>query len=140
MRAAPFADDRLDDLVHYIESLPLPPPRSQLLDAEAVARGEALFFRTETNQGHPIPMAQRCSSCHRPPLFTDRFRSDVGTGGAFDTPHLAGVGTSPPYLHDGRALTLEEIWTVHSPDDTHGITNDLDKVQLNDLVLFLRSL
>jgi hypothetical protein len=37
-------------------------------------------------------------------------------------------------------MTLEEIWTVYSPEDTHGITNDLTKVQLNDLVLFLRSL
>ena len=53
---------------------------------------------------------------------------------------MTGVGMSPPYLHDGRALSLEEIWTVHSPEDTHGITNDLNKVQLNDLILYLRTL
>ena len=70
----------------------------------------------------------------------DRLKADVGTSGGFDTPHLTGVGMSPPYLHDGRALSLEEIWTVHSPEDTHGITNDLDKVQLNDLILYLRTL
>ena len=58
----------------------------------------------------------------------------------FDTPHLFGIGASPPYLHDGRAMTLEEVWTVHSPDDTHGRTNDLTKVQLNDLIVYLRSL
>ena len=29
---------------------------------------------------------------------------------------------------------------MHSPQDTHGMTNDLTKVQLNDLVIFLRSL
>lgn len=140
MRAAPFPPNHLDDLVTYIESLPLPPRRAGHLDADAIARGRDLFFRDHTSRGDEIPLAQRCDTCHRPPLFTDRFKSDVGTGGLFDTPHLAGVGTSSPYLHDGRALTLEEIWTVHSPDDTHGITNDLSKVQLNDLMLFLRTL
>ena len=66
--------------------------------------------------------------------------TDVGTGGKFDTPHLFAVGSSAPYLHDGRSRTLEGIWTVHSPENTHGATNDLTKAQLNDLVIYLRSL
>jgi YVTN family beta-propeller protein len=140
MRSAPFKPQQLADLVTYIESLPLPPRRSELLDPEAVERGRLLFFRQVAGNGEVIPKAQRCDTCHRPPLFTDRLKADVGTSGGFDTPHLTGVGMSPPYLHDGRALSLEEIWTVHSPEDTHGITNDLDKVQLNDLILYLRTL
>ncbi len=139
-RSDPFAPERLDDLVAYIESLALPPQRLGDGFAEARERGRQIFFRTRTNSGEEIPIVRRCNTCHRPPLFTDRLKADVGSGGEFDTPHLFDVGSSPPYLHDGRALTLEEIWTVHSPEDTHGVTNDLTKVQLNDLVTYLRSL
>ncbi|MFQ5763296.1 MAG: beta-propeller fold lactonase family protein [Rhodospirillales bacterium] len=140
MRSEPFSPQRLEDLVTFIRSLPLQPRRAALLDAGTIARGRRLFFRTHTRDGTPIPMANRCSTCHRPPLYTDRLTADVGTGDLFDTPHLAGVAASPPYLHDGRARTLEEIWTVYSPDDRHGVTSDMSKVQLNDLMIFLRTL
>jgi YVTN family beta-propeller protein len=139
-RSEPFSRDQLESLVAHIESIPLPPRRINEAAQAAVLRGEEIFYRTREASGEELPMAQRCSTCHRPPLFTDRLLTDVGTGGKFDTPHLFDVGSSAPYLHDGRAPSLEEIWTVHSPDDTHGITNDLSKVELNDLVLFLRSL
>ena len=45
-----------------------------------------------------------------------------------------------PYLHDGSARTLEEIWTVFNPKDTHGVTNDLQKDELNDLIEYLKTL
>jgi len=41
---------------------------------------------------------------------------------------------------DGRAQTLEEIWTTYDPGDRHGITSDMTKDNLNDLVKFLRSI
>jgi len=139
-RSEPFPPDRLRDLVAYIESLPVPPQRLPVEWVEARERGERVFFRTRTQTGSEIPKIHRCATCHRPPLFTDRLRADVGTDGEFDTPHLFVVGETAPYLHDGRALTLEEIWTVHNPDDRHGQTNDLTKVELNDLVIYLRTL
>ncbi|MEE8386817.1 MAG: hypothetical protein V3S01_12960 [Dehalococcoidia bacterium] len=139
-RSEPFSTEQIEALVAHIESIPLPPRRRDETAHPAVARGEEIFYRMRSASGEEIPTAQRCSTCHRPPLFTDRLLTDVGTGGKFDTPHLFAVGSSAPYLHDGRAPSLEEIWTVHSPDDTHGITNDLSKAQLNDLVFFLRSL
>ena len=43
-------------------------------------------------------------------------------------------------MHDGSARTLEEIWTVYSTNDLHGITGYMNKIQLNDLVEFLKSL
>ena len=58
----------------------------------------------------------------------------------FDTPHLNNIFASPPYLHDGRAATLEEIWTIYGKEDKHGMANDLNKNQLNDLVNYLKSL
>lgn len=139
-RSDPFPPEELADLVAFIASIPLTAERFPAELADARERGRRVFFRTQTDSGRVIPRAQRCDTCHRPPLFTDRLLTDVGTGGKFDTPHLLDIGSSAPYLHDGRALTLEEIWTVHSPDDSHGATGDLTKAQLNDLVIFLRGL
>jgi cytochrome c peroxidase len=70
----------------------------------------------------------------------------VGTQGArdssgtFDTPHLIGVAAAGPFLHDGRAKTLEEIWTVYQKDDQHGVSSYWTKIQLNDLVEYLKTL
>ena len=139
-RSDPFSPERLADLVAYIESIPLAPRRHDEFLEAARDQGRKIFFRTRANDGAEISVVGRCQTCHRPPLFTDRLPADVGSGGSFDTPHLLDLGSTAPYLHDGRALTLEEIWTVHSPDDTHGMTRDLTKVQLNHLVLYLRSL
>jgi len=47
--------------------------------------------------------------------------------GLFDTAQLVNTALTAPYLHDGRAATLEEIWTLYNPHDQHGRTNDLTK-------------
>ena len=57
-----------------------------------------------------------------------------------DVPQLTNVVNSAPYLHDGSAQTLEEIWTVVIPQDKHGITSDLTKDDLNDLIEYLKTL
>ena len=143
-RADPFSPRDLADLVAYIESRP--PRRGSGSLAAAAERGKAVFFRTRTTAGREIPERDRCHTCHPPPLYTNREPFDVATRGAadtegaFDTPHLLGVEASAPFLHDGRAATLEEIWTLHNPDDRHGISNDMSKQQLNDLVEFLKTL
>ena len=143
--ADPFAPEDLDALVAFIESLP-PARRPRPTDPAAVERGSLLFARTVDNDGHEIPPDRRCSTCHALPLTTTRLPSSVVTaaasdsGDSFDTPHLLGIADSAPYLHDGRAATLEEIWTVHSPQDTHGRVNDLSKIQLNDLLTYVRTL
>jgi cytochrome c peroxidase len=77
------------------------------------ARGEALFVGKA-----------RCSTCHTAPYYTDnsmhnlraeRFYKQALVGGmmmAADGPiktfPLRGIKDSPPYLHDGRCLTLED--------------------------------
>ena len=142
-RADPFPEEDLDDLVSYMTTLPAPKPRPLSAAAE---RGKALFLRTRTNTGAEIPERNRCVTCHPPPLFTNRKNEDIASQGprdenaAFDTPHLVGCAISAPYLHDGRALSLEEIWTVFNPLDTHGITSDMHKTELLDLVEYLKSL
>ena len=102
--------------------------------------------RAKTNDGRDIAPENRCVTCHFPPLFTDRSRRDVGTemdldrDGVFDVPHLNNIYGTAPYLHNGIAPTLEEIWTVYNPYDEHGVTNDMTKDQLNDLIEFLKTL
>jgi hypothetical protein len=145
-RSDPFSEKDLDDLDAFIFSLP--PTRTASAGAwtEAQKRGRDLFFATKTPDGREIPYRLRCSTCHRPPLYTDRLPADVGTKGPlddtglFDTPHLLGVSASAPFLHDGRAATLEEIWTVYNPKDEHGITSTMNKIQLNDLIEYLKRL
>jgi cytochrome c peroxidase len=72
--------------------------------------------------------------------------ADVGTLAAsddsilFDTPHLNNIYASAPYLHDGRAQPLEEIWTIYGKTERHGIVNDLTKMELNYLIEYLKCL
>ena len=63
-------------------------------------------------------------------------KRSIDNDGRFDTPQLANVALTAPYLHDGSAGTLEEIWTVYNPEDKHGRTNDLTK---DELIEYLRT-
>ncbi|MDN5880781.1 MAG: cytochrome B6 [Nitrosospira sp.] len=72
---------------------------------EKELRGEKLFF----GKG-------QCAGCHKPPAFLDqqmhdlkleRFLNEPGDG-PMKTFTLRGIKDSPPYLHDGRLLTLED--------------------------------
>jgi cytochrome c peroxidase len=62
------------------------------------------------------------------------------TSGLLDVPQLDRVYQRPPYLHSGEALSLEELWTVYNPADKHGVTSDMSKEELNDLIEFLKTL
>ncbi|MHC4415719.1 MAG: YVTN family beta-propeller repeat protein [Planctomycetota bacterium] len=66
---------------------------------------------------------------------------DTGTPTrAFDVPHLNNIYDSGPYLHNGAAATLEEIWTRLDVLGEHGVTDDLTRRQLNDLIAYLKAL
>jgi len=148
-RVQPFTPEELSALDNYICTIPRPPNRYRPLGAEltpAQRRGKNVFGRTMTNDGRIIPRGKRCVTCHFPPLYTDRLRHDIGTKhpldreARFDTPHLNNIYDSAPYLHNGIADTLEEIWTRYNPEDKHGVTNDMTKDQLNDLIEYLKTL
>jgi YVTN family beta-propeller protein len=147
-RSENYDDQTLTDLVMYIRSLPARPnrwrhPGGELTSAQE--RGKAIFERSVDNFGAPIPEGNRCSFCHSGPLGTDNKSFDVGTTkpsdhpGMLDTPQLTNILLMSPYLHDGSARTLEEIWTIYNPEDKHGRTNDLTKDALNDLIEYLRT-
>jgi cytochrome c peroxidase len=126
---------------------PLLSPHAKNGLSEAAQRGREIFFSAESG----------CKQCHRGPLFTDSqprpsdkiVRHNVGTGDvdpseimgpAYDTPTLLGIYRTAPYLHHGKAKTLEEVLTTFNPDDRHGRTSHLDDEEIADLVAFLESL
>jgi YVTN family beta-propeller protein len=148
-RIQPFTPEELSALENYICTIPRPPNRYRPLGTElteAQRRGKQMFERTMTNDGRVIPKQKRCVTCHFPPLYTDRKKHNIGTkfpmdkDSQFDTPHLSNIYDSAPYLHNGIAETLEEIWTRYNPYDTHGVTNDMTKDQLNDLIEYIKTL
>jgi YVTN family beta-propeller protein len=147
-RSENYDNVTLADLAVYIRSLEPRPNRFRLADGEqtpAQERGQAIFERTVDKFGKPIPEYNRCSYCHSGPKGTNQKLFDVGTrkpndnGNLLKAAPLTEIALTAPYLHDGSARTLEEIWTVYNPDDKHGRTNDLTKDELNDLIEYLRT-
>jgi cytochrome c peroxidase len=101
---------------------------------ESERRGEQLFFGKA-----------QCGSCHPAPSYLDnqmhdlqleRFLKDEAGDGPIKTFTLRGIKDSPPYLHDGRCLTLED--TVEFFNLVLGLK--LTKDEKPDLVAFLRTL
>ncbi len=97
-------------------------------------RGEKLFFGKA-----------ECASCHPAPFYLDNEMHDLQVerflkGEAGDGPMkaftLRGIKDTPPYLHDGRLLTLED--TVEFFNLV--LTLKLTKEEKQDLVAFMRQL
>jgi cytochrome c peroxidase len=105
---------------------------------EAELRGQEIFF----GKG-------QCSACHAPPYYTDNLMHNLRTerfykprlingrqaaaDGPIKTFPLRGIKDSPPYLHDGRLLTLED--TVEFFNLVLGTR--LSKQEKEDLVAFM---
>jgi YVTN family beta-propeller protein len=133
-----FNKEELADLVAFIKSIPLLPNRHLAAGGElspSQERGKALYYK------------KNCDTCHPAAThFTAKSSFDVGTANKYDTsglidvPQLDRVYERPPYLHSGEALSLEELWTVYNPTDKHGVTSDMSKEELNDLIEFLKTL
>ena len=148
-RSQSYNSQELTDVVTFVYSLPYRPNRYRLPNGEltpAQERGKAIFERTTYKNGDPIPEKNQCAYCHSGPKYTNQRLFDVGTGKStdrspvIDVPQLPNIAYSAPYLHDGSARSLEEIWTVFNPKDTHGVSNDLTKDELNDLIEYLKTL
>jgi cytochrome c peroxidase len=97
-------------------------------------RGEKLFFGKA-----------QCATCHPAPFYLDnqmhdlhveRFLKDEAGDGPIKAFTLRGIKDSPPYLHDGRCLTLED--TVEFFNIIQELK--LTKEEKTDLVAFLRQL
>ncbi len=121
----------LDTLVTYLGALAGPPGAPG--DADQRARGRAVFE------------AQGCADCHVGAAGTDFQLHDVGTGDApteragpqFNTPSLRWLRLSAPYLHDGRAATLRDVFRLPG---AHRLTFKVSDEELDDLLAYLLSL
>jgi DNA-binding beta-propeller fold protein YncE/mono/diheme cytochrome c family protein len=124
-------------VVAFLGTLEHPPNPHRVVDKElsaAVKRGQALFTG-----------AARCSRCHAPPEYTAPHTYDVkleDDGSPYrrwNPPSLRGLWQRGPYLHDGRAATLDELLQdPHAPEKLGG--HALTAEQRRDLVAFLESL
>jgi len=136
-------------MAEFQELLDFPPaPKLDLLGkldpgkaTAAELRGQEVFF----GKG-------QCSACHVPPYYTDNlmhnlqverfFKPQMVNGrfatadGPIKTFSLRGIKDSPPYLHDGRLLTLDD--TVEFFNLVLG--TKLTDQEKQDLVQFLRTL
>jgi cytochrome c peroxidase len=104
-------------------------------------RGEALFFGKA-----------QCSVCHPAPYYTDNSMHNLkaerfftpemingmraGEDGPIKTFPLRGIKDSPPYLHDGRLLTLEDTVEFFNVI----LSTKLTDAEKKDLVAFLKAL
>jgi CxxC motif-containing protein (DUF1111 family) len=114
-----LSEQDLFDLVSYAMLLAAPKPDAPTPDSEA---GRALFQKIN------------CTGCHVPslegprgfvPLYSDLLLHDMGpaladgivmklaSGSDFRTQPLWGIAAEGPYLHDGRADTLDEAIRMH---------------------------
>ena len=135
---ARFQPGRRYALQAYVESLPRVAP-GRARDVERERRGYEVFRKSG------------CARCHSPPAFTNlgqlplaalfpRVSSALAVQEQLDVPSLLSVSATPPYLHDGRARSLQAVISEHNPDDLHGNTLGLSERERADLVLFLESL
>ncbi len=104
-------------------------------------RGQDLFFGKAA-----------CAGCHQAPYYTDNSMHNLkverfykprmingrmaSADGPIKTFPLRGIKDSPPYLHDGRLLTLEDTVEFF----TMVLGNQLTTEEKQDLVAFLRVL
>ncbi|MGA2067308.1 MAG: cytochrome B6 [Thermoguttaceae bacterium] len=115
------------------------------LDAKKATRAEMRGQKVFFERG-------RCAVCHAPPYYTDNSMHDLHTerffkpklyngcmaigDGSIKTFPLRGIKDSPPYLHDGRLLTLEDTVIFHDLV----LETKLTAQEKEDLVAFLRCL
>lgn len=132
MQGPRLARSVTSDLAAFLATLEAPNHSRRFANADSsrIERGRAVFKR------------QGCAECHAGESLTAKGVFDVGLddgrGGNthFNPPSLRGVADSAPYLHDGRAPTLESVFREHRHPS--GETMEEDELEL--LLAYLRRL
>lgn len=90
--------------------------------------------------GRDIYKRYNCASCHSGALHTDlrthRIGKDVEFEQGWDTPMLREVWRTAPYLFDGRAATMFDVFYVHR----HGIEGEISREDAEALAEYVNSL
>ena len=136
-------------MAEFQELLDFPPAAKLGIDgllnprvaAQAEMRGQTVFFGKA-----------KCGTCHPAPYYTDNLMHNLQTerfykprmingmmasaDGPIKTFPLRGLKESPPYMHDGRLLTLEDTVEFFNLISELGLTSQ----EKADLVAFMRAL
>jgi cytochrome c peroxidase len=118
----------------FLATLPAPiNPKQLAAPSDAAVRGAAVFQRAQ------------CGTCHFGAKLTSNQFAHVGTDEpsfpqGVNVPSLLGVARTAPYLHDGRAASLEERIRQGQSENQHGFTADLSNGDVADLVEYLETL
>jgi len=143
-----LSESDLFDLLSFVLLLAAPEPDDP---TPATERGRTTFERI------------RCDGCHLPslrgprgeiPAYSDLLLHDMGddladgfpmeaaTGREFRTQPLWGIAAASPYLHDGRASTIDEaiVWHGGEAAASRDSYLELDAEEQSELIAFLESL
>lgn len=117
----------VDEYTRTLEALPSP----YLVDgklSEKAEKGRAVFEKFG------------CGDCHSGPYYTDlkmyRIGDNVEFDNGWDTPTLREVWRTAPYLFDGRAATMRDVFAVHK----HGIDKKISDKEIDELTEYVNSL
>lgn len=94
----------------------------------------------KAKEGKKVFEKLKCDACHSGPYYTDlkmhRIGQDVEFKQGWDTPTLREVWRTAPYLFDGRAATMKEVFEKHR----HGINRKVSKKEIEALTEYVNSL
>lgn len=128
-----FYDVNEEDAIcvdQYLRSL-RPVPSPYLVNGELPEKAK---------EGRKVFDKFKCGECHSGPYYTDmkmhRIGEDIEFEKGWDTPTLIEVWRTAPYLFDGRAATMEEVFEVHK----HGIDKKISKKEVEALSEYVNSL
>ena len=94
----------------------------------------------KAKRGRKVFEKFKCDECHSGPYYTDmqmhRIGEDVEFEKGWDTPTLREVWRTAPYLFDGRAATMKEVFKVYK----HGIDKKISSKEADELAEYVNSL
>ncbi len=123
-------DEELSSVNEYLKAL-RPVPSPYLVNGELSGKAK---------EGRKVFENHNCGNCHSGPYYTDmkmhRIGEDIEFEKGWDTPALIEVWRTAPYLFDGRAANLEEVFGKYK----HGISKKITREEIEALSEYVNSL
>lgn len=122
--------ESLDCVDAYLKAL-RPVPSPYLVNGE---------LSEKAKEGQKVFDKLKCGECHSGPYYTNgkiyRIGEDIEFEKGWDTPTLREVWRTAPYLFDGRAATMQDVFEIHK----HGIEKKISKKEIEALTEYVNSL